>query len=70
MTIPNCFNKNLGCDNWATDSAKNNKTYTRERNKFIKFLDLSILDRVKTLWLCSNKPSLSIPYRLINPSWI
>jgi alkaline phosphatase D len=39
MTIPNCFNKNLGCDNWATDSAKNNKTYTRERNEFIKFLD-------------------------------
>jgi alkaline phosphatase D len=48
-TIPNCFNKQLGCDNWATNvstttsNSSNNstfkKTFTRERSDFLKFLD-------------------------------
>ena len=43
-TIPNCFNKQLGCDNWATNGTINssitfNKTFTRERSDFLKFLD-------------------------------
>jgi alkaline phosphatase D len=43
-TIPNCFNKQLGCDNWATNGTISsgstfNKTFTRERSEFLKFLD-------------------------------
>jgi alkaline phosphatase D len=41
-TIPNCFNKQLGCDNWATNgtiSSNTKKTFTRERSDFLKFLD-------------------------------
>ena len=43
-TIPNCFNKQLGCDNWATNSTTSSsstfkKTFTRERSDFLKFLD-------------------------------
>jgi alkaline phosphatase D len=40
-TIPSCFNKQLGCDNWATDSTNSTfkKTFTRERSEFLKFLD-------------------------------
>ena len=40
-TIPSCFNKQLGCDNWATESINSTfkKTFTRERSDFLKFLD-------------------------------
>jgi alkaline phosphatase D len=40
-TIPNCFNKQLGCDNWATNgtSATFKETFTRERSDFLRFLD-------------------------------
>jgi alkaline phosphatase D len=43
-TIPNCFNKQLGCDNWAingtiSSNSTFNKTFTRERSDFLKFLD-------------------------------
>jgi alkaline phosphatase D len=43
-TIPNCLNKQLGCDNWATNGTISsgstfNKTFTRERSDFLKFLD-------------------------------
>jgi alkaline phosphatase D len=40
-TIPNCFNKQLGCDNWATNGTSSTfeKTFTRERSEFLKFLD-------------------------------
>jgi len=40
-TIPNCFNKQLGCDNWATNGTSSTfkKTFTRERSDFIRFLD-------------------------------
>ena len=40
-TIPNCFNKQLGCDNWATNGTSSTfkKTFTRERSDFLKFLD-------------------------------
>jgi alkaline phosphatase D len=40
-TIPSCFNKELGCDNWATDTTNSTfkKTFTRERSEFLKFLD-------------------------------
>jgi alkaline phosphatase D len=40
-TIPNCFNKQLGCDNWATTgtSATFKETFTGERSDFLKFLD-------------------------------
>jgi alkaline phosphatase D len=40
-TIPSCFNKELGCDNWATNSTSSTfkKTFTRERSDFLKFLD-------------------------------
>jgi alkaline phosphatase D len=40
-TIPSCFNKELGCDNWATDTTNSTfkKTFTRERSDFLKFLD-------------------------------
>jgi alkaline phosphatase D len=40
-TIPSCFNKETGCDNWATDTTNStfNKTFTRERSDFLKFLD-------------------------------
>jgi alkaline phosphatase D len=40
-TIPNCFNKQLGCDNWATNSTSDTfkETFTRERSDFLKFLD-------------------------------
>jgi alkaline phosphatase D len=40
-TIPNCFNKQLGCDNWATNGTSSTfkKTFTRERSEFLRFLD-------------------------------
>jgi alkaline phosphatase D len=40
-SIPNCFNKELGCDNWATNGTSSTfeKTFTRERSAFLKFLD-------------------------------
>ena len=40
-TIPNCFNKQLGCDNWATNgtSATFKETFTRERSDFLRFVD-------------------------------
>ena len=40
-TIPNCFNKQLGCDNWATNGTSDTfkETFTRERSDFLKFLD-------------------------------
>src|SRR5918911_1878464 len=40
-TIPNCFNKQLGCDNWATNSTSDTfkETFTRERSDFLRFLD-------------------------------
>jgi alkaline phosphatase D len=40
-TIPNCFNKQLGCDNWATNgtSATFKEKFTRERSDFLRFLD-------------------------------
>ncbi len=40
-TIPNCFNKQLGCDNWASNGTSSTfeKTFTRERSDFLKFLD-------------------------------
>ncbi len=38
-TIPNCFNKQLGCDDWATNGTTSSssifkKTFTRERSDF------------------------------------
>lgn len=40
-TIPNCFNKQLGCDNWATNGTSSTfkKTFTTERSGFLKFID-------------------------------
>jgi alkaline phosphatase D len=38
ITIPNCFEDQKGCDNWATSGDTNN-TFVRERNAFLKFLD-------------------------------
>ena len=38
-TVPSCFNKELGCDNWATNGTTFKKTFTRERSEFLKFLD-------------------------------
>jgi alkaline phosphatase D len=43
-TIPNCFNKQLGCDDWATNGTTSSstifkKTFTREGSDFLKFLD-------------------------------
>jgi alkaline phosphatase D len=40
-TIPSCFNKESGCDNWATDDTNSTfkKTFTKERSDFLKFLD-------------------------------
>ena len=40
-TIPNCFNKQLGCDNWATNGTSSTfkKTFARERSDFLRFLD-------------------------------
>ena len=37
-TIPSCFNKQLGCDNWATDDTNTTfeKTFTRERSDLLK----------------------------------
>ena len=51
-TIPNCFNKQLGCDNWATNSTSNStfkKTFTRERSNFLKFLDDHNIKNVVTV---------------------
>ena len=47
-TIPNCFNKQLGCDDWATNGTTSSssifkKTFTRERSDFLKFLDDHII---------------------------
>ena len=39
ITIPNCFNKQLGCDNWATNISTYQKTFVRERSNFLKYLD-------------------------------
>jgi phosphodiesterase/alkaline phosphatase D-like protein len=39
ITIPNCFNNKLGRDNWATNSSTYNKTFVREREQFLNFLD-------------------------------
>lgn len=38
VTLPSCFDKIRGCDNWATDGSTN-KTFTRERSELFKFLD-------------------------------
>jgi alkaline phosphatase D len=38
VTLPDCFDKIRGCDNWATDNSTN-KTFVKERNAFFKFLD-------------------------------
>ena len=40
-TIPSCYNKEVGCDNWATYTTNStfSKTFTRERSDFLKFLD-------------------------------
>jgi alkaline phosphatase D len=38
--VPNCSNKDLGCDNWATNGTSSfKKTFTGERSDFLKFLD-------------------------------
>ena len=40
ISIPNCFNRITGCDNWATDgSSSTTKTFVSERAAFLKFLD-------------------------------
>jgi alkaline phosphatase D len=39
FTIPSCFTKQLGCDSWATNSSAFKKTFVRERNDLLKFLD-------------------------------
>ena len=50
-TIPNCFNKQLGCDNWATNGTSTTfeKTFTRERSDFLKFLDDHNIKNVVTV---------------------
>jgi phosphodiesterase/alkaline phosphatase D-like protein len=40
VSIPNCFNRIAGCDNWATDgNSTTTKTFVSEREAFLKFLD-------------------------------
>ena len=39
FSIPSCFTKFLGCDNWATNSSAFKKTFVSERYDFLKFLD-------------------------------
>jgi alkaline phosphatase D len=39
FTIPSCFTNQLGCDSWATNSSAFTKTFVRERNDLLKFLD-------------------------------
>ena len=39
ITIPSCFNKESGCDNWATINSTYKKNYVRERSDLLKFLD-------------------------------
>lgn len=40
VSIPNCFNRIAGCDNWATDgNSTTSKTFVSEREAFLKFLD-------------------------------
>jgi alkaline phosphatase D len=39
FTIPSCFTNQLGCDSWATNSSAFKKTFVRERNDLLKFLD-------------------------------
>ena len=50
-TIPNCFNKQLGCDNWASNGTSSifKKTFTRERSSFLKFLDDNNIKNVVVL---------------------
>jgi alkaline phosphatase D len=40
-TIPSCYNKKVGCDNWATYTTNStfSKIFTRERLEFLRFLD-------------------------------
>jgi alkaline phosphatase D len=40
-TIPSCYNKKVGCDNWATYTTNStfNKIFTMERSEFLRFLD-------------------------------
>jgi alkaline phosphatase D len=40
-TIPSCYNKKVGCDNWATYTTNStfSKIFTRERSEFLRFLD-------------------------------
>ena len=40
VSIPNCFNRIAGCDNWATDgNSTTTKTFVSERESFLRFLD-------------------------------
>ena len=39
FTIPSCFTNQLGCDSWATNSSEFKKTFVRERNDLLEFLD-------------------------------
>jgi alkaline phosphatase D len=39
VTIPSCFTKELGCDNWATNSSAYKRTFVSERSDFLNFLD-------------------------------
>ena len=39
FSIPSCFTRQLGCDNWATNSSAFIRTFASERFDFLKFLD-------------------------------
>ena len=39
FTVPSCFTNQLGCDSWATNSSAFKKTFVRERNDLLKYLD-------------------------------
>ncbi|HET9807945.1 MAG TPA: alkaline phosphatase D family protein [Nitrososphaeraceae archaeon] len=39
ITIPDCIGYMQACNNWATNNATNNLTFTNERSQFLKFLD-------------------------------
>jgi alkaline phosphatase D len=45
VTIPNCFGEGKSCDNWAT-TGTTDKTFVRERNAFLEFLDKQNLKNI------------------------
>ncbi len=46
ITLPDCYGEMGECNSWATNSSLNQLSFTKERNQFLKFLDLNNIKNV------------------------